>query len=352
MAALVKTFQCLRFSFNNSLKISAGANVIAKRNYKPKWVAPTLKDLKTRKDIENCRNGGEKIFHRSTFLEWNYDAELYAFGNRLNEKFEDALLRQALTHKSYVLRETERLQTIGVEPNLEFKLNDELAKKGAEMISRFVRGYLRAVFTKVPEEMISVLHNYLTSTEVLTDVAKHIGLGDIMLCADFPPLPETFVKSLQAIIAALEESSGEEKARIFVQDLIITQLYGKDVNELWNPLNPAGILASILEREGKAEPEFRLIRHAGSKTILAVYHVAVYCDKVYIAEGSGESLEIAQEMAAREALKKFFETEDSMKALPFGRQLKAVQSKVVKLEHRPNVPLNEWSLAKVSSLAH
>jgi len=98
-------------------------------------------------------------------------------------------------------------------------------------------------------------------------------------------LPETCVKSLQAIIAALEESSGEEKARIFVQDLIITQLYGKDVNELWNPLNPAGILASILEREGKAEPEFRLIRHAGSKTILAVYHVAVYCDKVYIAEG-------------------------------------------------------------------
>ena len=73
---------------------------------------------------------------------------------------------------------------------------------------------------------------------------------------------------------------------------------------------------------------------------------------VFVSLGSGESLEIAQEMAAREALKKFFETEDSMKALPFGRQLKAVQSKVVKLEHRPNVPLNEWSLAKVSSLAH
>lgn len=29
-----------------------------------------MRELKRRKDIENDRAGGEKIYHRSTFLEW------------------------------------------------------------------------------------------------------------------------------------------------------------------------------------------------------------------------------------------------------------------------------------------
>ena len=45
-------------------------NFTQKRCFKAKWVAPTLKELKVRKDVEDDRNGGPKIFHRSTFLEW------------------------------------------------------------------------------------------------------------------------------------------------------------------------------------------------------------------------------------------------------------------------------------------
>lgn len=90
-------------------------------------------------------------------------------------------------------------------------------------------------------------------------------------------------------MAALKESSGEERARLFVQDLIVTQLYGQDVNELWNPKNPVDILSEILKRQkgtkSQAEPEFRLIRQAGTDTLLAVYHVGVYSDQQFIAEG-------------------------------------------------------------------
>lgn len=73
--------------------------------------------------------------------------------------------------------------------------------------------------------------------------------------------------------------------RIFVQDMLVTMLYGQDVNELWNPIDPVGILAKILKREGRGEPEFRLIRQSGPNTILAAYHVAVYSDKNFVAEG-------------------------------------------------------------------
>nr|SVE77263.1 EOG090X0DYO [Daphnia lumholtzi]SVE77875.1 EOG090X0DYO [Daphnia lumholtzi]SVE78505.1 EOG090X0DYO [Daphnia lumholtzi] len=355
MAALWKTCQqCLRYGFSNvSIYTSITAvNAISKRNFKAHWVAPTLRELKRRKVIEEDRNGGQKIFHRSTFLEWNYDAEIFAFSNRLGEKFNDSSLRAALTHKSYIERETARLSDVGVESNLQFQDNEALAQKGGEIMSKFINGYLRAVFTQVPEELIRAMHDFLTSNSTLETVAKHIGLGDLMLCADFPCKTETYVKSFKAVVAALAESSGEERARVFVQDLVVTQLYGQDVNELWNPVDPVGNLTAILKREGKAEPEFRLIRQSGSSSILAVYYVGVYSDKNFISEGAGESLEVAKEMAAREALKKLFHTEDSMRALPFGRQLKNIQSKIAQLENQPNVQLSEWISKKVMSAVH
>ena len=72
MAALWKTCQCLRFglAYKSIYTSQSAVNLITKRNFKAKWVAPTLRELKRRKCIENDKDGGEKIFHRSTFLEW------------------------------------------------------------------------------------------------------------------------------------------------------------------------------------------------------------------------------------------------------------------------------------------
>ena len=77
---------------------------------------------------------------------------------------------------------------------------------------------------------------------------------------------------------------------------------------------------------------------------MRLIHVSTSLQKL----GTGESLEIAQEMAARDGLKRLFHTKDSMKALPFGRQLKDVQPKIAQLENAPNVPLNEWTSSKFS----
>lgn len=45
--------------------------------------------------------GPEAPSPRSSFLEWNYEAELYAFGKRLGENFDRQILKQALVHRSY-----------------------------------------------------------------------------------------------------------------------------------------------------------------------------------------------------------------------------------------------------------
>lgn len=84
----------------------------------------------------------------------NYNAELFAFGNRLGEKFEDNFLREALTNKSYIEGEASRMNEVGLQLTLAMKSNEELSVKGQQQISKFVKGYLRAILTKVPEEMI------------------------------------------------------------------------------------------------------------------------------------------------------------------------------------------------------
>jgi len=43
--------------------------------------------------------GPEKPRHRSEFLEWNYDSEIFAFGKRLKDEFDENLLRLAFVDK-------------------------------------------------------------------------------------------------------------------------------------------------------------------------------------------------------------------------------------------------------------
>lgn len=66
------------------------------RNIK-RWVRPTLLTLRARKDKLEPQPENP----RSTYLEWNYEAELYAFGKRLGEEFDRQLLKKALIQREY-----------------------------------------------------------------------------------------------------------------------------------------------------------------------------------------------------------------------------------------------------------
>jgi len=81
---------------------------------------------------------------------------------------------------------------------------------------------------------------------------------------------------LKSIIAALVESSGNERAAIFVRDFIITQIVDKDLHTFWEPKEPIKLLSDILARDGIQSPEPRLIGCSGKNTILACFRVGLY----------------------------------------------------------------------------
>ncbi|GAB6030240.1 hypothetical protein CHUAL_005917 [Chamberlinius hualienensis] len=155
---------------------------------------------------------------------------------------------------------------------------------------------------------------------------------------EFPPSDKTLANTLTAFIGAIAEERGQKAAEIFVQDFILTQLIGKDVNEMWEIINPMGTLLNILRREGLELPESRLIREAGRNTLHAVYNVGLYSSQKLIGVGAGETLEIAEEMAAREALKRFFGTRMETIHLLFGK----VGHSLDIPRNTKNLPVNQW----------
>ncbi|XP_013790877.2 39S ribosomal protein L44, mitochondrial-like [Limulus polyphemus] len=314
--------------------------IVNSRSFK-RWVAPTLKIMKHRRK----KAGPEPLRHRSVWLNWNYTAELYAFGRRLNETFRDETLRTALIHPSYLEQEEKQRQDLGVPSqavSLKLEHNSGLVASGESLMNTYIKQYIRQAFPKVPEEGICEIWEYLVSVDVLSHVATHIGLSDIILCADFPPEKITLAKSLKAIIGALEFDQSKERAEYFIQDFVITQLSDKCIFDLWDIPNPMAVLQNILEKEGKDPAEPRLLWQAGSNTILALYYVGIYSNRKFLGKAPGETLAIAEEMAARDALSRIFGLTENHKPLPFGKQGR----QLIINNNENNSSLSNWMLSK------
>lgn len=98
-------------------------------------------------------------------------------------------------------------------------------------------------------------------------------------------MKSTRASVLKALVAALEEGSGPDRASLFVRDFIISQLAQNDINNLWAIEDPISALKKICNNEGLSEPEPRLVGEAGRNTILSCYRIGLYIDKQLIGLG-------------------------------------------------------------------
>lgn len=101
-----------------------------------RWVRPTLVALKVKQKKERMKSMTKphKVYPRSGFLDWNLEAELYAFGKRLGEDFDPDLLKTAFTFRSYVIKEESRQKDVGIDVADIQKDNLELIEEGSSMI--------------------------------------------------------------------------------------------------------------------------------------------------------------------------------------------------------------------------
>lgn len=137
-------------------------------------------EIKRRKD----KLGPQPPTKRSSFIEWNYNAEIFAFGKRLNENFDENLLKNAFVNRSFILQEEVRQREAGVDnPEVNLVDNRKLIENGENFISKIVKEFLENNLPQFPEEGRNAVHDYLLSETVLSNISFHIGTKDIILSA-------------------------------------------------------------------------------------------------------------------------------------------------------------------------
>nr|ACO15688.1 39S ribosomal protein L44, mitochondrial precursor [Caligus clemensi] len=287
------------------------------RHYKGRHVRPSLIDFNERqKKIDTSKDlfNESKHYRRALFADWSYDSELFALGARLRESFDSELLREAFRDPSFYC--VPQKEKIDVSLSSAVESNVRLAESGEKLVRDHLDAFLRESFPKVPEEGISAILEHLMSAPVLAFLALHIGLKDLLVAEEYPPNRSSLVNAFHALIGAHAESGNDSmQTQQLVVDLVAVQLVGVDLHDIWKITNPMEMLAGYLGSEGIPEPRLQWV--SGRNTVLASYHVGIYSKQTLIGECTGESVGIATELAAIDALRRIFDTDVSKRNIDF-----------------------------------
>lgn len=275
-------------------------------------MAPTIRKLNERKKIYAEKL--PQVHKRSGFIDWNFNAEIYAFGKRLHEDFDIVLLERAFVQRSYVVQEEIRVEKLGIDKqDLNLQDNRELAEQGLKLAKKYVNAYLRYHLPEYPNEGIDAVQNYLLSTEKLAYISLNLGSKEIILAEEYPPSEESLAKTFLAVIGALEQSQKDgslERPYNFIRDFICTHLNQVDINEVWNIDNPFELLKKVCTEKGIKNIEPRIIGDVSKRDLLACCRIGIYDSdtKKLLGTGYGDSYENGIETASIEALSKIFGT--------------------------------------------
>ncbi|XP_020373894.1 39S ribosomal protein L44, mitochondrial [Rhincodon typus] len=303
MAALVLCRRVVN-PFGQRFPLSQTISFVQTRE-KKRWMKSYMLLMERKKKLE----GPPPPKPRSQQPNWDYHAEVEAFSHRLNENFNLDLLKTAFVNPCYVTSEEARRRELRLEREeitLNLKDNQQLFEKGLLLTSTYLQDCFHSTYPNLPADGVKALTSHLTGSQTVCNVARNLAVEDLTLSAEFPVPQEILRKTFFALIGALLETSGPERATLFVRDFLITQLIGKDLFEMWPVINPMGLLVEELKNRKMFLPESRLTRQSGASTVLPVYFVGLYSDKQLIAEGPGETVLSAEEEAARVALRKIY----------------------------------------------
>lgn len=277
-------------------------------------MAPTLREIRKRRTITRS----DKPINRTSFTDWNPNAELFAFSKRLSEDFQLPVLQQAFIHPSYIAQEVDKQKDLGIEsPSVEIQDNQALIETGTGLLNKYVSSFVREKLSSAPAQLKTSVTDYLLSNEVLSKLARNLGATELILSAEFPVGEDTLAGTFKAIVAALSESSGEARANAFIHDFVCTTLSQLDWAEMWKVENPVQELEKLCASRNLASPEPRLIGSCGANTLLASYNVGIYCDKKMIGSGFGETVETAVSEASVDALRGLYKIRTHQQFLKF-----------------------------------
>ncbi|KAM3175801.1 hypothetical protein ACTXT7_007816 [Hymenolepis weldensis] len=287
-----------------------------------RYVRPYLRNLYDRRLVQ----GPEPYRPRSAWKPWNYDSEILAFKNRIGENIDTNVLHLCFIDKSF------SSYTNSKDASGQLRDNSKLAEQGKTASDRYIRGFLRKFYPRLPEEWISCIRNHLLSDSELSRVGSHLGITDVLQYSlenkrfdDSPLLPvinqpppnSAIATSFLALIGAIAKD--QKAADLFIRDFILTRLLTLEFcSDFPFPLQdePFKLLSGVLRFYKRGPPEPRLQKQSSMNTLLACYQVGIYSNCQLIGEAPGETIDVAEKEAALQALRNLFGIQDNRPWLP------------------------------------
>ena len=208
-----------------------------------------------------------------------------------------SILKRAFTHRSY----------INENRNLGLSHNERLEFLGDAVLELVTTDYLFTNYPKKNEGDMTALRSALVNTNNLSDVASEIGVNDHMLFSKGEAKDTgrarqyILANAMEVIIGAIYVDSGYDEAKKFIERHIITKIDKILEDGSW--IDAKSKYQEKAQEVDGVTPEYRLIKETGPDHDKR-FEMGVYLGKTLEAKGEGKSKQDAEQMAAREALKK------------------------------------------------
>ncbi|KAI8383990.1 ribonuclease III domain-containing protein [Blakeslea trispora] len=231
-------------------------------------------------------------------------APIVALGARLGLDLDTAVLKQALTHKSVT----------------DTNNNATLEYVGKKVTGLFATEYLHLKYPSLhPDAFTTTLSAYLCNKSI-SKVASEVGLQHTI---EWKAPEDNSVRLGQstvmadcfnALVGALYQEQGQEAAKKFVHDFILSRDY--DVRPSIKVKEPKRHLSALLRQLNKQPAASRLVSETGRASSAPVFVVGVFSGEEKLGEGFGSSLKMAEFRACQDALISFYGQEQKDFTLP------------------------------------
>lgn len=207
------------------------------------------------------------------------------------------LLITALTHRSYV---NEHKKSVS-------EHNERLEFLGDAVLELVVTDFLFSHYQQ-PEGILTSWRAALVRTESISDAGRKLGYEPLIRMSKGEKSgsdrarAQILANAFEAVIGAIYLEKGYEAAEVFIHTHITSKLETILDEGSWR--DPKSHLQELVQRKDNVTPQYRVLSEDGPDHD-KLFQLGVFSGEEQIGIGTGPSKQIAQQEAARDALKKY-----------------------------------------------
>ncbi len=211
--------------------------------------------------------------------------------------FQDVgVLRESCTHRSYLNENRE----------CTWAHNERLEFLGDAVLELAITDYLFKKYPDRPEGELTSFRAALVNTNMLSEVASGIGLGDFVLLSKGEARDTgkarqyILANTFEAVIGAIYLDQGYEKAEGFIGRMLFSRIDEIVEKGLWK--DSKSRFQELSQEHESITPSYKVVAEDGPDHDKE-FTVGVFLQDKEVARGMGRSKQEAEQMAAQAALK-------------------------------------------------